>query len=164
MHTHMCINMHVNLCVCIGLVKNLFCIFFKMVLVVFYCYSYCSDTKSCLCDLMDCSMPDSSVLHISWSWIKMKKESTKGEMIGCHHWLSGPEFEQTPGDSERQRSLACCTSQGRKESNMTQQLNNMSIELVMLYNHLILCHPLLLFPSIFVSIRVFSNKSGIYIR
>ena len=39
-----------------------------------------------------------------------------------------------------------------------------SIELVMPYNHLILCHPLLLPPSIFPSIRVFSNESAFCIR
>ena len=40
----------------------------------------------------------------------------------------------------------------------------MSIELVMPSNHLILCHPLLLLPSIFPSIRDFSNESVLYIR
>ena len=40
----------------------------------------------------------------------------------------------------------------------------MSIELVMPANHLILCHPLLLLPSIFPSIRVFSNESALCIR
>ena len=40
----------------------------------------------------------------------------------------------------------------------------MSIELVMPPNHLILCHPLLLLPSIFPSIRVFSNESALHIR
>ena len=40
----------------------------------------------------------------------------------------------------------------------------MSIELVMPSNHLILCHPLLLLPSIFPSIRVFSNESALRIR
>ena len=40
----------------------------------------------------------------------------------------------------------------------------MSIESVMLSNHLILCHPLLLPPSIFPSIRVFSNESVLCIR
>ena len=40
----------------------------------------------------------------------------------------------------------------------------MSIELVMPSNHLILCHPLLLLPSIFPSIRVFSNESVLCIR
>ena len=40
----------------------------------------------------------------------------------------------------------------------------MSIESVMSSNHLILCHPLLLLPSIFPSIRVFSNESVLHIR
>src|SRR5574341_1317531 len=40
----------------------------------------------------------------------------------------------------------------------------MSIELMMPSNHLILCHPLLLLPSIFPSIRVFSNESALHIR
>ena len=40
----------------------------------------------------------------------------------------------------------------------------MSIESVMPFNHLILCHPLLLLPSIFPSIRVFSNESTLHIR
>ena len=39
-----------------------------------------------------------------------------------------------------------------------------SIESVMSSNHLILCHPLLLLPSIFSSIRVFSNESALRIR
>ena len=43
-------------------------------------------------------------------------------------------------------------------------LKFMSIELVMLSNHLILCRPLLLLPSIFSSIRVFSNESAVCIR
>ena len=40
----------------------------------------------------------------------------------------------------------------------------MSIESVMSSKHLILCHPLLLLPSIFPSIRVFSNESALHIR
>ena len=43
-------------------------------------------------------------------------------------------------------------------------LKFMSIKLVMPSNHLILCHPLLLPPSIFLSIRIFSNKLVLYIR
>ena len=43
-------------------------------------------------------------------------------------------------------------------------LKLMSIELVMLSNHLILCHPLVLLPSIFPSIRVFSKESVLHIR
>jgi len=40
----------------------------------------------------------------------------------------------------------------------------MSIESVMPFNHLILCHPLLLLPSVFPSIRIFSNESALHVR
>ena len=43
-------------------------------------------------------------------------------------------------------------------------LRLMSVELVMPSNHLILCHPLLLLPSVFLSIRVFSNELVLRIR
>ena len=43
-------------------------------------------------------------------------------------------------------------------------LKLMSIELVMPSNHLILCHPLLVLPSIFPSIRIFSNESVLHSR
>ena len=45
-------------------------------------------------------------------------------MWGWHHQPNGHESEQTPGDSEGQGSLACCSSWGCKESDMTFQLNN----------------------------------------
>ena len=38
-----------------------------------------------------------------------EKRSTEDEMLGWHHWLNGLEFEQAPGDSEGQGSLACCS-------------------------------------------------------
>ena len=37
---------------------------------------------------------------------------TEDEMVGWRHRLSGPEFEQAPGDSGGQRSLACCSPWG----------------------------------------------------
>ena len=49
-------------------------------------------------------------------------------------------------------------------TNLRSLLKLMSIELVMPSNHLILCYPLLLLPSIFPSIRVFSNKSVLCTR
>ena len=49
-------------------------------------------------------------------------------------------------------------------TNSQSLLKLLSIESVMPSNHLILCHPLLLLPSIFPSIRVFSNKSVLCIR
>ena len=49
-------------------------------------------------------------------------------------------------------------------TNSWSLLKLMSIELLMPSNHLILCHPLLLLPSVFPSIRVFSNESVFHIR
>ena len=49
-------------------------------------------------------------------------------------------------------------------TNSWSSLKLMSIELVMPSDHLILCRPLLLLPSIFPSIKVFSNESALHIR
>ena len=49
-------------------------------------------------------------------------------------------------------------------TNSQSLLKLMAIELVMPSNHLILCHPLLLLPSIFPSMRVFSNESVLRIK
>ena len=62
----------------------------------------------------------------------------------------------TPRTTAHQASL-CIT-------NSWSLLKLMSIESVMPSNHLILCHPLLLLPSIFPSIKVFSNESALCIR
>ena len=42
-------------------------------------------------------------------------------MIRWHHRLNGHESERTPGDSEGQGSLACCSLWDHKESDMTEQ-------------------------------------------
>ena len=44
-------------------------------------------------------------------------------MVGWPRRLNGLESEQAPGDGEGQGSLACCSPRGRKESDMTEQLN-----------------------------------------
>ena len=49
---------------------------------------------------------------------------TENEMVGWHHQLNGYEFEQTPGNGERQEILVCCSSWDCKESDKTEQLNN----------------------------------------
>ena len=59
-------------------------------------------------------------------------------------------------------TAACQASQSITNSWSSPKL--MSIELVMPFNHLILCCPLLLLPSIFPSVRVFSNESALGIR
>ena len=57
-------------------------------------------------------------------WGQEEKRVTEDEMVGWHHQLNGHEFEQTPRDREGQGSLACCSPWGRKESDMTEWLNN----------------------------------------
>ena len=56
---------------------------------------------------------------LSYNTEQEEKRVTDDEMVGWHHLLNGHEFEQTPGDSERQGSLVCCNPWGRKESDMT---------------------------------------------
>ena len=70
--------------------------------------------------------------------------------------LSRVQLLATPWTAAGQASLSITKSQSL--------LKLMSIDLVMPSNHLILCCPLLLPPSIFPSIRVFSNKSVLHIR
>ena len=60
--------------------------------------------------------------------------------------------------------MDCSTQTSLSITNSWSLLNLMSIELVMQSNHLILCCPLLLLPSIFPIIRVFSNKLVLCIR
>ena len=87
-------------------------------------------------------------------------------MYGCENWtikkfilvhlLSRVWLFVTPLAAACQASLSNNNSWGLPKL--------MSIESVMPSNHLILCYPLLLLPSIFPSIRVFSNESGLRIR
>ena len=62
----------------------------------------------------------------------------------------------TPWTAARQASLSVTNSESL--------FKLMSIEFVMPSNHLILCHPLLLLPSIFPSVRIFSSESALHIR
>ena len=61
----------------------------------------------------------------------------------------------TPWTAAHQASLSI--------TNSRSLLKLMSIELMMPSNHLILCHPVFLLPSVFPSIRIFSNESVLYI-
>ena len=45
-------------------------------------------------------------------------------MVGWPHRLIGHEFKQTPGESERQGILVCCSPRGHQESNMTERWKN----------------------------------------
>ena len=70
--------------------------------------------------------------------------------------LSSVWLFATPWTTARQASLSITNSQSPSKP--------MSVESVMPSNHLILCRPLLLLPSIFPSIRVFSNEAALHIR
>ena len=70
--------------------------------------------------------------------------------------LSHDRLFANPWNVAHQASLSITNSQSPPKL--------MYIESVIPSNHLILCHPLLLLPSIFPSIRVFSNESGLCIR
>ena len=77
-------------------------------------------------------------------------------MFSSVQLLSCVQLFGTPWTAAHQASLSITNPQGL--------LRLMFIESVMQSNHLILCHPLLLLPSIFPNIRVFSNKSVLRIR
>ena len=59
---------------------------------------------------------------------RQEKGTTEDEVVGWHHWLNGHEFEQTSGDGEGQRRLACCSPWGRKESDTTDWTMSMMIQ------------------------------------
>ena len=92
---------------------------------------------------------------------------TEDEMVGWHQWLNGHQFSSvqllshvwfsvTPWTAARQASLSITDSRSL--------LKLTSTESVMPSNHLILCCPLLLLPSILPSTRIFSNESALRIR
>ena len=61
---------------------------------------------------------------------------SEDEMAGWHHQLNGQEFEQAPGVGEGQGGLVCCSPWGRKESDMTGQLNsNNNLEITSMRIH-----------------------------
>jgi len=57
-------------------------------------------------------------------WRQEEKGTTEHEMVRRHHRLNGQEFEQTPGSTEGQGGLACCSPWSLKESHTTEWLNN----------------------------------------
>ena len=57
-------------------------------------------------------------------WRQKEKRVTEYKMAGQHHWVNGHELGQTPGDSEGQGSLVCCSPWGHEDSDTTRWLNN----------------------------------------
>ena len=123
--------------------------------------------------------PPKSSFSIAWSLGPLKKKQKQKQNSSLYFYLiprraavqfsyiyiSSVQFSSslshvwlfaTPWTAARQASLSITNSQSL--------LKLMPTELVMPSNHLILCRPLLLPPSIFPSIRIFSNKSALHIR
>ena len=136
---------------------------------------------------MDYSLPGSSSMGFSrqeyWSGLPcplpgdLPNPGLKPHLLSLLHWQAGSLPLLPPGKPREAfvvRSLshvwlfatpwtaACQASLSFIISQSLLKL--MSIESVMPSNHLFLCYPLLLLPSIFPSIRVFSNESGLHIR
>ena len=89
------------------------------------------------------------IYDIAYIWNLKKKYSSVQSLSRV--WLF-----VTPWTAARQASLSITNSRSPPKP--------MSTESVMLSNHLILCRPLLLLPSIFPCIRVFSNESALHIK
>ena len=106
-----------------------------------------------------------------WCWIRMKAGG-EGDYRGWDGWMASP-IQWTCSvqfSSVTQSCLTLCnawTAARHASLSITNSWSPpkpMSIESVMPFNHLILCRPLLLLPSIFPIIRVFSNESALHIR
>ena len=66
---------------------------------------------------------EKTLIDVGQDWRQEEKGTTEDEMVGWHHQLNGPEFEQVPGVGDGQGSLPCCSLWGCKESDTTERLN-----------------------------------------
>ena len=96
------------------------------------------------------------LLHCRWILYCLSHQGSPDVIISSVQLLSYVWLFATPWTAACQASLSITKS--------WSLLKLMSIESVMPSSHLILCHPLILLPSIFPSIRVFLNESALHIR
>ena len=122
-------------------------------------------TQSCptLCDPMDYRLPGSSVNGsvqariLEWVAMPFPRISSWTRVhVTLSQLLTRVQLFAAPWNAACQASLSITNSRSLPKC--------ISIESVMPSNHLILYHPLLLLPSIFPSIRVFSNELALCIR
>ena len=76
-----------------------------------------------LCSKWLFKYPHNSLSYAGKDWGQEEKGTTEDEMVGWHHWLNGHGFGWTLGVGDGQGGLTCCSSRGRKESEMTERLN-----------------------------------------
>ena len=96
-------------------------------------------------------------------WGLKEKGMTEDEMVGWHQWLNGHGFGWTPGVGDGQGGLECCGSWGRKELDMTEQLNCGHVlahfNLHFLYDiwcgasvNMLVCHLYIFFGEVFLKV------------
>ena len=102
-------------------------------------------------DLQGLNIGHGSCWYMVETYTTQESNQFSSVQLLSHIWLFA-----TPRTAARQASLSI--------TNSPSLLKLMSVELVMPSNHFILCHSLFLLPSIFPSIRVFSNESALRIR
>ena len=121
------------------------------------CFSW-ADTREFFDVAVDFSQLGKKSLHghyliisVPYNWYRLSILHVVVAQLLSHIW-----FFATPWSVAHQTSLSFAVSQSL--------LKFLSIESVILSSHLILCHALLLLPSIFSSIRVFSNELAFHIK
>ena len=67
-------------------------------------------------------------------WRQEEMGMSEVEMFGWHHWFNAHEFEQALGVGDGQGSLTCCSPWGRKELDMTEQLNWTELVIIKIHN------------------------------
>ena len=93
----------------------------------------CVDYNKLWIILKEMGMPDhltcflKNLYAIKKQTLEQEKGMTEEEMVGWHHWLSGHEFKQAPGDGDGQGSLVCCSQWCPQEADTAEQLNNSCI-------------------------------------
>ena len=85
----------------------------------------------------------------------------RGSLVGCRLW--GRTVSDTTEVMQQQQQQTAAHQASLSFTSSGNLLKPMSIESMMPSNHLILCHPLFLLPSIFPSIGVFSNELALCI-
>ena len=102
-------------------------------------------------------------LWVTQSWTRLKRLSSSGSSCTLSQALYSVQFSRSVVSNSATSWTAACQA-SLPVTNSQSLLKLMSILSVMPSNHLMLCHPLLLPPSIFPSIRVFSSESVLCIR
>ena len=131
-----------------------------------YLESVCCSMSSSNCCFLACiqisrGAESDTTERLNWTELKLKSQTPAFHSKDWTDWQNVLYIQFT---SVAQSFLTRCDPMDCSTPCSRRLLKLMSIELVMPSNHLILCRPLLLLPSIFPSIRFFSNESVLPIR